>query len=163
MANVYVNGGDGSTTGWWGITKWSVGMTMSTSANGGRGTYIRQLTTPANGNERVFRCTTSGTGGVSGGSEPSWTVTHHGTTADNTGVWTECTGDEVDMGSGGTWKAPHARIKNAMASGWSAAGDVIYVRSDHTETQSTANSLFAQGTASAPNPIICVNGTTIPP
>lgn len=156
MANIYV-----SSASWASVTAWAALTAASSTANGGRGTYVRQSATPTVGNERVFRCTTSGT---TGATEPSWTLTKNGTTSDGTATWTECTGQEADQVSG-TWKAPHARLANAFASTWGAAGDVFQVGDDHAETQSTAMTLTSPGTAASPCIIQCVRvaSGTVPP
>ncbi|MDE2097527.1 MAG: hypothetical protein KGL39_09800 [Patescibacteria group bacterium] len=161
MANIYVNYGDGSTTGYYAVAKFAINTAYSSTSNGGRGDYIRQLTTPSVGNERVFRCTTSGT---SGASEPSWTLTKNGTTTSGTVVFTECTGQELDQGpAASVWTAPHARLANAFASGWSTAGDSLFVASNHAETQAAVLTITSPGTAASPCYVYCVTQTTIPP
>ena len=161
MANWYVNYGDGSTTGYYAVAKWTALTAYSSSSNGGRGDYVRQNAAPSVGNERVFRCTT---GGTSLASEPSWNLGHNATTTETAGpVWTECTGQEADQVSG-TWKAPHARLANAFASGWGAAGDTFEVGDNHAETQSTAMTLTSPGTEANPCIVQCVSHTgTVPP
>lgn len=155
MANVYVG-----SVQWTAVTAWAALTSYSSASNGGRGDYRRQLAAPATNSERVFRCTT---GGISGAAEPTWTLTKNATTADATVVWTECTGQEADQVSG-TWKAPHARLKNALTATWMTSGDVAYVAHDHAETQATANSWGFQGTWTLPNLVICVLATgTVPP
>lgn len=156
MANIYV-----SSASYAAVATWAASTAYTSTANGGRGSYVRQLATPATGSERVFRCTTSGT---SLASEPTWTLTKNGTTTESGGpVWTECTGQEADQVSG-TWKAPHARLANALAATWGAAGDTFYVGDNHSETQAAVMTLTSPGTAASPNQIYCVlvNGT-VPP
>ena len=156
MANIYI-----SSVAYTSVPQWSASIIGDATANGGRGTYVRQLATPAVGSERVFRCTTSGTGG---GAEPSWTLTKNGTTTDGSVVWTECTGQEADQ-SAGVWTAPHARLVHALTATWGAAGDTFYVASDHAETQSSAINATFPGTPASPNKLLStlVAGGSIPP
>src|SRR5437868_461152 len=130
MANWYV-----SSVGWTNVTAWAASTAYSV------GNIRRQLASPAVGNERVWRCTTAGT---SGSSEPPWTLTAGSTTSDNSVVWTEITGQETYQGT--SWAAPHARLKNAFASGWAVAADTVFVSSDHAETQSDTLTITASGT-----------------
>lgn len=160
MANVYVNFGDGSTTGYYAVTAWSTLMSGDSTANGGRGTYVRQAAAPAVNSERVFRCTASGTAGVT---EPTWATTKNGTTSDGTITWTECTGQEADQVSG-TWKAPHARKAAALAATWFSAGDTLYTGHNHAGTTSAALSITYPGTLANPDRDLCVLATgTVPP
>lgn len=154
MANIYV-----SSVGYTAVTPWSAGLVATTSANGGRGTYIRQ-TSPALNAERVFRCTTAGT---AGGTEPTWVLTKNATTTDGGIVWTECTGQEADQISG-SWNAPHARLANATAATWSVAGDIYYLAHNHAETQATNLTVTFPGTSTVPNMVACVNSLgSMPP
>lgn len=121
------------------------------------GDIVRQSAAPSVGNERAFRCTTAGT---SGGSEPSWTLTKGGTTASGSATFTEVTGNSTYG-----WGAASARLKLVCnASGpWSAAGDTVYVASDHNET-SSGLAFNINGTAAAPLRILCVNPAgSVPP
>lgn len=156
MANIYV-----SSASYAAVATWAASTAYTSTANGGRGSYVRQLATPATGSERVFRCTTSGT---SLASEPTWTLTKNGTTTESGGpVWTECTGQEADQVSG-TWKAPHARLLNALAATWGAAGDNFYIGGNHAETQASAMVLAIPGTAASINNLYCVSATgSVPP
>jgi hypothetical protein len=84
----YVDFGDGSTTGYYGVTAW---VTLTTKVCGN---IIRQAAAPAVGSERTFICikSTSGTG-ATGASEPTWTVTRGAINADTATInWQECTG-----------------------------------------------------------------------
>jgi hypothetical protein len=83
----YINYGDGSTTGYYAVTKWAATTTKVCGA------LIRQNTAPSVGNERIFVCiaSTGGTG-QTGGSEPAWTVTRGAKNTDNTVTWQEATG-----------------------------------------------------------------------
>lgn len=84
----YVDDGDNSTTGWWGITAWS--------NNGGAGTIYaagtirRQTGTPTVGNERCYIAVVGGTGGT--GADPLTTFTRGVKITDGTVTWQECTG-----------------------------------------------------------------------
>ena len=122
MALWYCNYGDGSTTGYYAVAQWAATHTYSVGA------IVRQLATPAVGSERCFRCTTAGT---SLGAEPAWVTTNGSTTTEAGGpVWTEVTGNSTY-----NWSAPHARLANAVAGGWPAAGDTIYGGASGTRTR----------------------------
>lgn len=106
------------------------------------GQIVRQLATPAVGNERCFVCTTAGT---SGASAPAWTLTQGGTTTSGTSHWTECTGNSAQqhVGSTTTWTAPHAKV--TAACNWTANGDRVFLSSDHAESQGTSAVDFSGG------------------
>jgi hypothetical protein len=82
MAFWYINGGNGTSTGYYAVTQWATGAKTA-------GTVVRQLTAPAVGSERCFVCTIAGT---SGGTEPTWVLTRGAKTTDSTVTWMECTG-----------------------------------------------------------------------
>lgn len=86
------------------------------------------------------------TAGTTGnGVQPSFSATAGVTTADNTVTWTS-----LGLASGfAAWAAPHARLANATATPWLAAGNSIFVGDDHSETQSSAMTVASQGTAAA--------------
>ncbi|MDO8683963.1 MAG: hypothetical protein Q7N50_10835 [Armatimonadota bacterium] len=151
MAAWYVNFGDGATTGYYAVAQWAALTAYNI------GDLRRQLAAPAVGSERVWRCTTAGT---SLAAEPSWTLTAGSTTTEVAGpVWTEVTGNSTY-----NWTAPHARLANALASGWGAAGDTFYIASIHAETQGSAMTLTSPGTAANPCFIYCVDHLgTVPP
>lgn len=76
------------------------------------------------------------TGATIGGSAPSFSATAGTTTADNTATWTS-------LGAASNfqyWKAPHARLGNALIWGAGAGTIVqnIYVGDDSAETQAAA-------------------------
>ena len=120
------------------------------------GNLRRQLAAPTVGNERVFRCTTAGTSGVS---EPSWNLTTGATTADGTAVWTEVTGSAT-YNVTPLWGAPHARLNCALQSSWSTNDDLIWVADDHDETQSTFWQVIPSGSRKV---IVCVDPSAAPP
>jgi hypothetical protein len=82
MAVWYINYGDGATTGYYAVPKWTTGTKTA-------GTIIRQFTAPAVGNERCFVCTI---GGAASGTEPTWVVAKGAATTDGAATWMECTG-----------------------------------------------------------------------
>lgn len=87
----YVNYGDGSTTGYYALGKWTA-LTAYVA-----GQMIRQLAAPAVGSERVFICIIAGT---SLAAEPTWTITKGAKTAEAAGpTWQECTGQAALNGS----------------------------------------------------------------
>lgn len=131
-------------TAWVTATTWAVGD-------------IRRPTAAAVGNERVFRCTTAGLGGVS---EPTWVNTKASTTTDNLATWTEITGSET-YNTPTSFAAPHARVRSAAA--WMAAGDSLYVSSGHAETEDLGGSGYIAafpGTATSPNTILSIDPAT---
>lgn len=80
----YINYGNGSTTGYYGVSVWATLTSYSA------GQWVRQAATPTVGNERCFVCVVAGTSLVS---EPTWTVTRGAKTAEAAGpTWQECTG-----------------------------------------------------------------------
>lgn len=105
-------------------------------------------------NARVFRCTTAGT---SGASEPTWVLTKGATTTDNTVVWTEVTGNET---YGWSAASPYFEL---IAESWCAAGDIIYVSHQHSETVTVATTITVPGTLVAPVIVLCVNDGASPP
>lgn len=93
------------------------------------------------------------------GTQPTFSATAGATTTDNTATWTS-----LGAASGfSAWAAPHARLANASASGWTFAGQNVYVGSNHAETQATAITMSFAGTVSAPTSLICTPTTSAPP
>ena len=119
------------------------------------GNFVRQLAAPAVGSERVWRCTTAGT---SAGAEPSWTLTEGSTTSSGSAVFTEVTG----LAAYG-WSAASARLE-LIAESWAAAGDRVFVASNHAETRSTALGITFVGTTSSPLRVFSVDPAgSVPP
>jgi hypothetical protein len=84
----YVNFGNGSSTGWFGVSVWATGASKVC------GNLIRQLTVSPALTERCFVCiaSTGGTG-TTGGTEPTWSTPSRGQKfTDNTVTWQECSG-----------------------------------------------------------------------
>lgn len=118
-----------------------------------------------------FICATAGTqaGGVS--SQPAGLTTPvlGVTTTDASTTWTciataSLGGPSNTGGPYGKFNAPHARLANAVAANWGAAGDTFYVGDNHAETQSTAITITFPGTTALPNYVYCVDHAgTIPP
>jgi len=120
MTTRYCNNGNGSTTGFWGITAWATGVSTPT------GTIVR-ATAPSSGNERAFR--NNGGTFTTGALQPTWNLGNGATTADNGGTWTEVTGNATYA-----WTACFALLETAY--GRSSADDIIYLGDDHTQTLS---------------------------
>jgi len=96
-------------------------------------------------------CTTAGTMGAS---EPAWPNNTAGSTqADGTTTWT-CLG-VVGNFTGG--QAPHARLANACANTWFAAGNTVYVGDNHAESQATSITITPALTGATIARIVCHN------
>jgi hypothetical protein len=91
MAYWYVNFGDGATTGYYAIPRWSTGTAKTV------GQFVRQNTTPTVGNERCFVCIAAGTTNAT--TEPTWVLTAGARTNDGTVTWMECSGRAGTNGS----------------------------------------------------------------
>jgi hypothetical protein len=124
MTNYYI-----SSVAYTSVAQWAAGHTYAV------GNYVRQLAAPAFGNERVFKAT-SITTGVSGGSEPSWTLTNNGTTTDSGVTWTQVAGQEAQQ-SAGNWKAPLANIQ-AWFNLFSTSNATLFLSNDHAESSTSA-------------------------
>ena len=91
--NWYCNYGNGSTTGYFAVTKWATGTAKTV------GNIVRQ-TAPATASERCFICIVAGTTNAT--TEPTWVTTKGAKTTDNTVTWMECSGNpalNADNGS----------------------------------------------------------------
>jgi hypothetical protein len=95
-------------------------------------------------------CSTAGTMGAS---EPAFSDTAGTTTTESTTTWTSL--GVVGTFTGG--QAPHARLANACASTWFAAGNTIYVGDNHAESQATAISIQPAGTVTTVGRMLCHN------
>lgn len=147
-----------SSVGYAAVAAWAASHTYAA------GSIVRQLAAPALGNERCFR---TANGGTTTTGEPAWVLTA-GSSSPGDGTvldWVECTGIQARQASN-AWNAPHATLGAALASGWAAAGDNIYVSHDHAESQSVLHNLIWPGTLLLPSRCYCVNrgvGSSIPP
>jgi hypothetical protein len=89
------------------------------------------------------------TGGTIGGSAPSFSGTAGTTTTDNTVTWTSL-GAITNFAGSSTWSAPHARMYNALVTGWYGTGsNTFFLGDDHAETQASTISFPNSGNASA--------------
>ena len=94
----YVNFGDGSTTGYYAITR------RPQNAAVAAGQLVRQFTTPTVGNERVFVCIIAGT--TANVTDATWVLTRGAKTTDGTATWMECSGQAAlngDLTNTKTW------------------------------------------------------------
>lgn len=102
-------------------------------------------------------CTTAG---AMSASEPAFSDTAGTITTDTTAVWTSL----GPVGNFPAWGAPHARLANACAATWGAAGNKFYIADNHAETQATNLTLTSPATATAPTFGVCVDRTAaLPP
>ena len=80
----YTHYGDGSTTGYYAVTKRPQNSAVSAGA------LVRQFTTPSVNNERVFACVVAGT--TANTTDATWTLTKGAKSTDGTATWIEVTG-----------------------------------------------------------------------
>jgi hypothetical protein len=99
------------------------------------------------------------TGTTIGTVEPTWNKPAGQTTTDNAVTWVSL-GAPANFGG---WAAPHARLANAFASNWGAAGHSFFIGLDHAETQSTSMTLASPGAVATPCFIYSIPTATIPP
>jgi hypothetical protein len=124
----------------------------STTATQGQIIYVS-----SNGSLQIV----TSNGGTAGGTIPSFSATAGVTTADNTITWTS-----LGLASNyAAWAAPHKRILNADSGTWqTVVPAVIYISSDHAETQTASMTLSGgSGTAAAPNQYLSVSNSVAPP
>lgn len=105
------------------------------------------------------------TGGTSkSGAAPSFSATAGVTTADNTVTWTSL-GPTSNYTT--AFKYPHARLTNAFASTWGAAGNSFYAASTSAESWTTITLSVAAGTSpgtlAAPCSVYSVPSSSAPP
>lgn len=106
----YVNAGDGATTGYYAVAKWSA-MTICPPGT------IRRQTAPALGSERCFVAVQLNQAGSTGTTEPTWVVTRGARTSDIGVSWQEITGVPAlngDLANTPTWA--QAKLTAATAS-----------------------------------------------
>jgi len=141
--NAAVNGDLTNTVPWSNAQIKNTALTQGVIIKDGAGTHL-------------FILSTAGTAG--NGAEPTWNVAAVGnTTADNTCTWTY-----IGLASSFTGGiAPHARLANALAANWGVAGQNIFVKSDHSETQSSAITLA--NSSSTPFYVLGHDGGAYPP
>ena len=95
-------------------------------------------------------CTTAG---AMSASEPSFSDTAGVTTTDTTAVWTSL--GVVGNFTGG--QAPHARLVNACAATWFAAGNTFYVGDNHAEIQNSSMTITPTVNTATVSRILCHN------
>jgi len=119
----YANYGNGTSTGYYAVAQFATSHVYTA------GTWVRQLTAPSFGNERIFVCIVAGTSTT----EPSWTVTRGAKNTSGTATFQECTGQA----------GPNGDLTNCPV--WAAStaftlGEVIYdVTSGSLQILSTAS------------------------
>ena len=121
------------------------------------GQIVRPLATPTVYTAGAYRCTTAGT---SGASEPSWGYNNNTTTNSGTAVFTNVTGQSAYGWSAAALTVAHfTQVFTAKA----AAGDRIFVSSDHSESISTANYGFTTGAFGAVQVLSVNRAGSVPP
>lgn len=142
--------GDATNTPSWTITATPPGGVKNTAVT------LGQVIKRDNGASYQI-CTTAGTAG--NGVEPSFSDTAGVTTADNTVTWTS-------LGAVGNFtgnQAPHARLASAIANTWAQAGNTLYIKSSHAETQATTITLLGASTTAITQRWLCHGGGAYPP
>lgn len=132
----YLTYGNGSTTGYFAVTKWAA-TTAKTA-----GQTVRQNATPTVNNERIFVCIIAGT---TGSSEPAWSTSAASRGqkfTDSGATWQECTGWP---GLNGDISSPNQPVWTASAT--PVLGFVIY---DSTSASLQICSTSGAGSASHP-------------
>jgi len=135
----YVNFGDGSTTGYFAVAKFTASHAYIV------GQLIRQLTAPAVGSERVFVCILGGTSGA----EPTWTITRGAKNTSTTPVFQECTGQagvNGDITNTPAWLAVKATAVALGAIIKDAAGTHLFIASTAGTAGSGAEPSWSIGT-----------------
>jgi hypothetical protein len=93
-------------------------------------------------------------GGSTSLTEPTFNTSTGATTTDGSVTWT-CIGPVGNFTGG---QAPHARLANACAANWFAAGNTVYVGDNHAESQATAITIAPAGSSlTTVGKIICHN------
>lgn len=82
----------------------------------------------------VQRCTTAGT---SAGSEPTWATTNNGTVSSGSAVFTNVTGQSTYFWTAAAGDIP--TLLGAVGTARVAAGDRVFISSDHSETQTSTS------------------------
>lgn len=127
------------------VRTWQPDRAYASTSNGGRGDYVKQLAVPVVGNERVFRCTTTG---KSGRTEPAWQLANNATTADGgTLVWTECTAEADAYGKAG--QKDEAAKADEAAKVAAAKAEAAKVEADKAVAEADAAKVAAAKAADA--------------
>jgi len=113
-----------------------------------------------NAANNYFICVTAGSAGIS--SEPAWNFTLGSTTTDSTITW-ECLGPISNYS--GIWKAPHARVENALSNtgNWMFPGDICYVDANHSQTSANSLQIWSAGSQACTCQILSVSNSAAPP
>ena len=150
MANWYV-----SSVAYAAITPWAATTAYTV------GQIVRPTAAVA-GKRIAYHCTT---GGTSAGTEPTWGTTLSGTTTSGGAVFTAINSDTYGWtGAAGDL----VTVTNASTSGFAAAGDKIFLSSDHSETTAAITGLISSisgvGWTTLTTSILSVNRSgSVPP
>ena len=131
----YTHYGDGSTTGYYAVTKRPQNSSVSAGA------LVRQFTAPSVGSERVFACVVAGT--TANTTDATWTVTKGAKTTDGTATWIEVTGQPAVNGD---TSSGHCPVWGASLT--PTLGVIIY--DSGTSSLQVCTTSGAGGTGSAP-------------